>query len=184
MHCDQFETRLNDLLDRRISPDDDATLCAHAQRCPACADSMAAYLSLTTAIQKLPPDSPDETFRFAVMNRMAEEQSVSIHRQRRQWLMASLVTAATVLIALTLWRGGIDPNSSAGTAGGVATDLPPGYERLAEETQQLASLIATRQLEVMNELAEGIKPVTTSFSAAYDALRRTLPANNTEGTSG
>jgi anti-sigma factor RsiW len=177
MHCDEFENRLNELLDRRIAPDDDSVLCSHASRCPQCADTMSAHLAVAAALKDLPPELPDETFPFAVMNRFENEPTVSAGRQRLQWVVTSLVTAAAILIALTLWRGG--GNSPTSIPGGLADseEFPAGYERLAEETQQLATLIANRQYEVMNELAEGIKPVANSFGAAYDALRRTLPGN-------
>jgi hypothetical protein len=206
MHCSEFEARLNELLDRRIAPDDDGALCSHARRCPECADSMAAHLALTAALKDFPPELPDETFRFAVMNRWESEHNNSgatgnrslpvlnfekteafnslphSHGQtsfarasrQRQWLLTALVTAASLFLAFTLWRS-FNPNPPAPATSNIAD-----YDRLAEETQQLAAVIATRQLEMMNDFAEGIKPVASSFGAAYDALRRTLPASNAE----
>jgi anti-sigma factor RsiW len=171
-HCEEFETRLNDLLDRRIAPDDDSQLCSHARRCRECAELMSAHLAVTAALKDLPPEAPDETFLFAVMNRFEQERTGPTRRQRRQWLAISLVTAASALIALTLWRGTTNP-----TAPAKIDDS--SYDRLAEETQELATLVSKLQSEVMNELAEGFKPVTTSFGAAYDALRRAMPESTT-----
>jgi anti-sigma factor RsiW len=169
-HCVEFESRLNDLLDRRIAPDDDSYLCSHARRCPQCADLMSAHLAVTAALRDLQAEGPDETFPFAIMNRIEQERSVTTHRQRRQWLAISLVTAASALVAFTLWRGTTNPVTP--------TDVTnSSYDRLAEETQELATLVSKLQSEVMNELAEGFKPVTTSFGAAYNAIRRAMPDN-------
>jgi anti-sigma factor RsiW len=171
-HCDEFEARLNDLLDRRIAPDDDSQLCSHARRCPRCADRMSAQLAVSAALKDLRPEGPDETFPFAVMNRFEQEQTIATRPRHRQWIAIALATAATGLIALTLWRGTSTP-----VAPTEVTNS--SYDRLAEETQELATLVSQLQSEVMNELAEGFKPVTTSFGAAYDVFRRVMPEGMT-----
>jgi hypothetical protein len=129
---------------------------------------MSAHLAVTAALKDLPPEGPDETFPFAVMNQFEQERTVATRRQRRQWLAISLVTAASALIAFTVWRGTTNPTAPTNVA-------DSSYDRLAEETQELATLVSKLQSEVMNELAEGFKPVTTSFGAAYEALRRAMP---------
>jgi hypothetical protein len=183
MRCDEFETRLNELLDRRIAPDDDSTLCSHAHRCRKCADSMAAHLAVTAALRDLPPESPDEAFRFAVMNQLVNEQAAPVDRRRWQWTIALVATAASALLAFTLWRGAVNPGDPSGLGEDVVSiELPPEFNQFAEETQQIAAHITTRQLEVMSEFAEGIKPVATSFGAAYDALRHTLSGNTGAAT--
>lgn len=176
MRCDEFENRLNELLDRRIAPDDDAMLCSHAHCCGQCADTMAAHLAVTAALKDLRPELPDDSFPFAVMNRMAVEQTAVDSRQRKQWAITLVALAASALVALSLWRGAANPNSAPGGSD-VAdfVELPPGFDQFAAETQQIAAHLSTRQSEMMSELAEGIRPVATSFGAAYDALRHTLP---------
>ncbi|MCC7085233.1 MAG: zf-HC2 domain-containing protein [Pirellulales bacterium] len=189
MHCDEFENRLNDLLDRRITPDDDSRLRSHARHCPECAESMADYSALAAALKNLLPERPDESFPLAVMDQWSRERTISIRHRLMYWAVPSLTAAAALLIAMTLWRGKpTNPNSVSIPTSNVvhSIGIPSGYDRLAKETQQLASLITTRQLEVMNELVEGIKPVTASFGAAYDALRRTMPGGGSskDSTSG
>ena len=41
MRCDEFDVRLNQVLDRRRSPDGDPHLRHHAQVCPACREQLA-----------------------------------------------------------------------------------------------------------------------------------------------
>lgn len=41
MRCDQFESRMNDLLDARLEPEQDRALQEHARQCPACESLLA-----------------------------------------------------------------------------------------------------------------------------------------------
>lgn len=53
MRCDQFEIRLNDVLDRRDDPRRDAPLIAHAADCRECRNMAAAYEVLTDGVAEL-----------------------------------------------------------------------------------------------------------------------------------
>lgn len=53
MRCDQFENRLNDVLDRRDDPRRDAPLIAHAATCRECRNLAAAYEVLTDGASEL-----------------------------------------------------------------------------------------------------------------------------------
>ena len=53
MNCQSFETRLDELLDRRLSPDVDPQLAEHGQHCRRCNRMLADYLALSAAIDSL-----------------------------------------------------------------------------------------------------------------------------------
>jgi len=49
MHCQQFEQRINDLLDDRESPSSDPAVRAHARHCSHCSELLRAYRNMITA---------------------------------------------------------------------------------------------------------------------------------------
>lgn len=107
MHCTNFESRLQFLLDERQRPETDDRLQQHAGQCPACQelldgqqllfDAMDAisiptlessvYTNISPELEHLADASPSPTV-------------ASIHSPR--WLATGVATAATVMIALWL----------------------------------------------------------------------------------
>lgn len=88
MKCDAFRQRLDDLLDQRASPGEDAQLSLHANHCDTCRDRLAATESL-----------------LAVLEYGAAKEVSKVTRSRKPIRSAkSLVTlAATLLIGVLGW---------------------------------------------------------------------------------
>ena len=58
MRCAEFESRLNDLLDRRMRPDADALLGAHARKCESCGELLFAQELLFEGLSAQPRPEP------------------------------------------------------------------------------------------------------------------------------
>jgi hypothetical protein len=60
MHCAEFESRLNDVLDERLWLDSDPTLTAHVQHCRVCRELAASYEAMILGLEqsKVPAPSP------------------------------------------------------------------------------------------------------------------------------
>lgn len=63
MHCAEFESRLNDVLDERLWLDSDPALTAHVQHCRPCRELAASYEAMVTGLEqsKIPATSPGLT---------------------------------------------------------------------------------------------------------------------------
>jgi len=116
--CRKFKARLDSVLDDRQDPDADSELDAHIQRCPSCADWMAAHTELLAA---MPNDSAKVSdgsilhslnVRDAIVPRpdfaLRVLQVVEGERQRRnrwrRWQIAALAVAVGLMIAILNWR--------------------------------------------------------------------------------
>ncbi len=208
MHCVQFETRLNDLLDEREPPGDDRQLIEHARRCDECADLLAGHEMLLADLQSLAcagsldgprtlrrPAAPVD-FSLRVALAVADERRAA---RRNGWFWLIPALAASLLVAVVAWRNlgaafsGARPTAE--TMAHAATPVTPSAVRHPGDIPQatpLTSVIAaqlpsypwtgmrTDQIsqgltDSVEHLADGLKPVTDSMSAALQALRRTLP---------
>ena len=188
MHCVRFEMRLNQLLDERSPLDADRELAAHAHECPECADLLSGHELLLEAVDGMA--APSVGADFAV--RVAAASTARTGRAAwSPWLWSIPVAAAALLIALGLWRAFDSPGENgrspendvvkrlpreAAGAGPRATDNP--YVRIYRRTAQLTEEIRGRRMEWVNQMADGLKPVAESMSAALQALRRTFPGGD------
>jgi hypothetical protein len=183
MHCVQFEMRLNHLLDDRRDPDSDLELAEHARECPCCAELLFGHEMLLRGVEMRMLDEPTAGRDLAV--RVAAEVAGGSRRSSwRHWSWTIPTVAASLLLAFAVWHrvGGIDdsarPNDRSITKDGIPTAPPitshrgPSYDgiyrRTAEWTQEL------RPPEWVEQMADGLKPVADSMSAALHGLRRTL----------
>ncbi len=127
MKCEEFENRLNDLLDARRCPSTDNNLGAHALRCPGCAQLVAGWSVVQEAIDLNDAEMsdrqlPSAEFTQNVINRMRKQAELPASSWKTaQWISAIAVVAALVLIALipalpTLLESAASPTTSiAGT---------------------------------------------------------------------
>lgn len=205
MQCVEFESRLNRVLDSRLSPDDDGQLAEHARECDDCSSLMQAQRALFAGLRAgraaVPVDLAD---------RVVSRRHTEVTRSRARWRNAGwtvlLATAASLAgLAVIAWsnrnpqpsivktpEAPQQKNAGAGRGLAIATIGPKrGTETRNDETpkaadkfdayfvvlENFASQISDSKEfdEVSESLEPGIKPIRSSFELALDALRRTLP---------
>lgn len=102
MRCEEFETRLNDLIDERAQPAADAILCEHASRCPACAKLLREYAMLLAGVTALPcPEVPPGLGLRVVADWRAAPRRAPL-RRRTMAMAAALLVAAIPTVAWLL----------------------------------------------------------------------------------
>jgi hypothetical protein len=200
MQCEEFEDRLNRLLDHRLSPDDDESLAFHARDCEECAGLFHAQQRLFTGLRigRIQP-SPE------LATRVVSQQHSEVSRRRAAWRnggWAVLLASAASLggLALMALKTGDNPpdivkkvpvqGGQHGPGLAIAGVGPAKSEKIAtpdkaderlEEYFVVLENIATqisdsKEFDEMSESLEpSIKPIRSSFGLALDALRRTLP---------
>jgi hypothetical protein len=188
MRCVEFEMRLNELLDERLPPSSDPVLESHAVDCPQCGDLLSAHEALLDAAEGLArwPSRSD----LAV--RVAADLVQPRGRRLGSWIWALVAMAAALLISLGLWRwrAGANPapfagnelvaqadNTATPSTLGTTSTLQQTDPRLwiSQSTQQAATDFGARDWTRVEQMADGLKPVADSMSAAWEALRRTWP---------
>jgi hypothetical protein len=194
MHCVQFEMRLNELLDERSSPDADFDLAEHARDCSDCADLLAGHELLLDGVQTLesPGAAADFTVRVAANYavRVAAELADTRRPRWRSWMWSVPAVAAAALVAVGLWRMLNAPSYEDGStarsvttnshlvAPGVAPDVNDPYGQYVNQAKAMTEELRGRRIEWVEQMADGLKPVADSMSAALHALRRTLPGGD------
>jgi hypothetical protein len=95
VRCEEFEIRLNDIVDERRMPESDPELCAHAAGCGSCEQLLRGYETLLDSVAHLEKveAAPELCYRV-----MAEWQSVPHARAHRR-VRVELALAATLLVA-------------------------------------------------------------------------------------
>lgn len=201
MQCHEFEARLQELLDERLSPAADPALSAHAAQCSACRGSQAVWSAMLTGISAHPRPAgrADLAQRVLAELRMRPADDKSILKPALRWAAAALLIATT----LALWNAPDDrpvaedapppapqwtdappeprpvdepaaPASDLGSALADAWLLAPGFETpesTREETQESPEPSLWGA-----ELSAGLRPLADSTSDAWDFLMTALPA--------
>jgi hypothetical protein len=197
MQCAEFENRLNRLLDHRLPPEGDEALTAHAHGCDDCSDLLHAQQRLLVGL-KQGRSQPSAEFAEKVV----AQRHLHVSRRRTVWRNAGwgmlLASAASLggLALMAMRSGEFQPDvgqkqsvKKAGGSSGLAmanigtsqetTEAKPD-EKLGMyfvALENIATQISdSREFDEMSESLEpGIKPIRSSFTIAFDALRRTLP---------
>ncbi len=174
MHCVQFEMRLNQLLDDRRDPECDLDLAEHARECPGCADLLVAHETLLRGVELRRFDEPSAGRDLAV--RVAAEVARSSGDsawQRWSWSVGTI--AAALLLALALWHriGGLKDSAPADQSTTPIASRDDGsnrdlLDRAVERTQKLLA----DSPQWAEHVADGLKPVADSMSAALNGLRK------------
>lgn len=101
MQCDKFEAHVQDLLDRRESPEKDSTLRQHALVCDRCAETLAAQEALFAGLRdvRVPELSADFTERVLIASKS--------RRDGGSWRTLALglcaLAAALLIVLLPTW---------------------------------------------------------------------------------
>jgi hypothetical protein len=181
MHCVQFEMRLNQLLDDRRDPGSELELAEHARECPNCADLLLGNEMLLQGVAMRMLDEPIVGRDLAV--RVAAEVAASSYESSwRRWSWIIPTVAAAMLLAVALWhrlggvngaaRPGQDPMARSGDSRAPNDDAP--YRGLYARTVELTQEFREHSPQWAEQMADGLKPVAASMSAALHGLRRTF----------
>jgi hypothetical protein len=195
VRCEQFQQRLNQLLDERKAWESDAQLAAHSDQCADCRALAGGLESLLAGLDARTMPELSADFTEKTLRRIERDRAPRLAWRRAA---APLALAAAVLVTVAAWRWlPHDPNSNFGAPGGrtpTAREAPA--DEFASEQQSQIDYLAmfhrtgqamavlpntVRHTSVPEELAsvaEGFRPVTESFSAMLDTLRRTLPGKS------
>lgn len=189
MNCRLFESRLDELLDRRLSPDGDPQIVDHARHCQRCDLLLTEYRKLSTAIESLgsPVGMVDLPARVLAEvapaargdHALQPSQHVKRHRISAAPRLA-LAVAAALLVAIGVW--GWSDWHNAAPAGALAesavSDQHQNYGPIAmlspDEIKTLAGAIGARQRALFEEMSDQLRPVTSPLSSAIHALGGTL----------
>lgn len=189
MNCQEFQMRLDQVLDARRPLAADPELADHARSCCDCGELLQAAEALLAGLRaRAQSRAPRNLGRRVV----AETASRSETRSRAAWAF-SLAAAVLVLLALHPWlqfkpRAGTAVDAqplSAAPAPETQVTMPPSvadppaqppqpdrYQVLARVTTRMAGDLAAASQQVWVEpLADGIRPVKDSMAAALSRLR-------------
>ena len=148
MDCGEFEEALDDL-DRAGTPGlalREAAL-AHAEGCSRCAQLMTDTEALDFSLQKLAmrdADSQAPPRVEAALLAELRQQKAAASRRRGQWRIASLATAAAVLLTLGIslrhvsLTGAKSDDGTNAAKGSVSDAIAPGDARSAEVAENIA----------------------------------------------
>jgi hypothetical protein len=196
MQCEEFEDRLNRLLDHRLSPESDELLGKHAADCDDCASLYLAQERLFSGLRAGRVSPP-----VGLAERVVSQRHLEVGRRQRSWRNAgwAVLLASAASLAGLAWMGlatrePVPPvvkvpkapvqRGTPGLAiGGLGTrnEAHTASEEKLGKYYDVIENIATqigdsKEFDEVSESIEpGIKPIYCSFELAFDALRRTLP---------
>ncbi|MHB8970186.1 MAG: anti-sigma factor family protein [Pirellulaceae bacterium] len=196
MRCDEFDVRLNQVLDRRRSPESDPELRHHAQVCLSCQDQLAMTRRLLDGLDMLDVPPLADDFALRVVSQVVPASPLP---HRSSWFSWSVAVAALLLIGLlpgywlvqqstrpvatitpaphavdTQALAYSDPSASASGDRAVADDsLWAIYGNSLLELYPEAT--RERHRQQVSEIAADLRPIATPFNAAVTAIRRTIP---------
>jgi len=203
MLCNEFEARMQQLLDQRRAPDRDAALLSHARQCGRCHGQLTTLLRLLDSLDllDLPPISPE--FAQHVVDDVVAAQPRS-PRSTNAWRIAATAVAATLLLSILplVWHSGNarSGNARSGNArsGNASPNAPPSpSSAISPEPGSVAEtddrwLVSPDLLELypeetrrrhrqqVHQIADDLRPIATPFNAALSAIRRSLPVGKSD----
>jgi hypothetical protein len=160
MRCDAFESRLNELLDRRMRPEYDARLSAHACECPRCAETLAIQQLVIAGITD-PCDDPAPDISRRVARRVwpaptADRRGRRATAIRRGWIIAALAASVTVA-AMPFMRGrneSVTQTALTTTAPPVIVETSPAPEQ--PDTSSSATAPFDESIDPFTGMARGL----------------------------
>lgn len=216
MHCQEFEYRLNAVLDERGTPEHDSQLAAHARQCESCRQLLLGQRAILSGLRQATAPALGSTFSQRVVSLAVSDAPAFVNqRSRRVWLaLGALLTsaAAALLVVSLVWYARRTGPAIANAprhqvSSGVASDrqkprnsgairrgrgaMPAGYSgglalaqpgwlveapRIPEHLQSSIGSLPEALPETMDQLnhveqiAPGIRPIRLSLSALWDAL--------------
>ena len=197
MRCAEFETRLNDLLDHRVRPDADESLCAHARKCRPCGDMLYAQeLLFEGLLGQSRPDAPSDLAGRVLAELATAADGVAPVAPSRSpaWARNNVFwgAAAAVLIAVGLgwYLNGLGRNANPVQPDGMppvalqpANPAMPNNVQIATGTGiEIPQEYLDRMRETIDgmparvdDVTTGLRPLTVPMEAAINALRNSIP---------
>ena len=188
MRCSEFESRLQSLLDQRKVPERDSQLVAHTQMCTHCQEVLSLQSQLFDVLEMTEvPDLP-EGFAESVVARVVP--SVTAHPTPNKLVPLLVTLAASLVLGLfsagVIWmssdRGEVaqeEPAITPNAQNKVALKNADGDNWWRISPSSLATLypsdVRQRHRQQVETIADELKPITTPFTTAATALRRTIP---------
>jgi hypothetical protein len=190
MRCEQFETRLQLLLDQRKVPERDSQLVAHAQRCSDCQEVLSLQSQLFDVLEMAEVPELPKGFAESVVARVVPP--VAAHPTLAPNRMVSILVALAASLVIGLFSAGVIwINSDRGQVAQEEPAIAPNAQNaeVIETTDgdnwwrispsSLATLypsdVRQRHRQQVETIADELKPITTPFTTAATALRRTIP---------
>jgi hypothetical protein len=190
MRCEEFEARLQELLDQRRHPNFDALASRHARMCPECRELLVVYGIVLDEVRFLdvPPPAND------LAERVLDEVLLSPRRERPRYLSPLVwVTAAAVAI-LVVGRRADEPRDLPAPVAN-APQSSPGIERHRDDIPvpavgALAQEATARYADLARDASGAISQVAWllpgNSTRAVDAASRpevSAPGNLLNGAS-
>lgn len=160
MKCDQFNHRLNVLLDERVRPEQDEALVEHASECPDCHSILEMQQQLFGCLQLREP--------------------INSRSHGAQWSVALAVTAA-VLMILTIPplfnNRSISEPPSTNPSESLVTATPHNADLLNQIIKYIPDDLDLQQAELtesiwLNPMSHSIRPFTESMTSTLNVIRR------------
>lgn len=165
MKCDQFNHRLNVLLDERLLPEQDEALIEHASECPDCRSVL---------------EMQQQLFGCLELREPVNSRSFGV-----RWSIALTVTAA-VLMILTITplfnNSSISEQPSTSPSEALVTATPQNADLLNEifkyfPDEYLPDELDLQQSELaesiwLNPMSHSIRPFTESMTSTLNVIRR------------
>jgi hypothetical protein len=185
MQCQEFEKRLNVVLDERGDPEADLRLATHAQVCERCQRLMAGQRALFTGLLRFSAPPPGARFSKRMVAQVEHLSAARVSAKPSIWLAvgAVLSSAAAALIALSIvWyarqRGastdGVNGGSFQGSIADIGPQRPSPAPRQRNRTPRPNSNGGTLAL-VQPWIIEGPR-LPDHVQTSLDKLPESLPA--------
>ena len=196
MKCDAFEDRLNELLDERRHPESDAPLIEHVRRCAGCRETLAAHEALFDGLESRNLPSPEAALAERVVAALPERRSIA--GTVLKWGLPLGLAAALLLALRPLLLDAPPPAAPTPPAETIVDGAPVAAQpdqlaqfndsQVNDSQEQYLTMIrmtghamatlpnTVRRVATPANDNSPVAPLTNSFSAALDALRRTLPS--------
>ena len=181
MRCEDFESRLNELLDERRHPRFDALVSRHARLCPECRDLLTVYGIVLEQWQSLALAAPSEDISARVLAGVQNPLVASRHRHLT-WLAWSV--AASVALVMVLSRNApqhaVHPTPIARAT--PATKVAPAIDHSTINSPGVGDLAldaTTRYADLARDTSSALAHVRFLLPAAAEPLfAESLTANS------
>lgn len=171
MRCDQFQNRMDLLLDQRQDLDRDVLLRSHAETCPSCRSRLSAWSTIDEIVS-----SSDSAISVDPTRQLGAASAPTPMLTTGAWTGAAWAIAALVLVcvAMTPWITPNTPTDGRGATGAiVATEPNP----MAVPPAEIDSLASADSLATTDSLAWQSEQWWNAMSDDH-WVSQTLPAVN------
>jgi hypothetical protein len=168
MRCDEFEIRLEEILDERLSPWSDPLLKEHCSQCAACRGRAAAYETMLSGLALCEvPLSNDSHFAEHVLAEVNRPTLLRLARSHPWTFAASaLAAAALILIVVSLslrpWNDGSLPGPANIVHSPPIKQLPAEQPQHSDEPQtldELARAAGDKYMVLVRQTGESVAEV-------------------------